>query len=220
MESHRDGLIFFKMKVILVRVILFLILVLCTSTILTFGQDTIRTSFSFNYFKDLSDTFSGGSFLSGEFNVFKSWYGASIGYGHFQSHSSFSYQIFIEEDNQSFDIPFDELAIMQEESISGIIRPIQNNWMQFDIVLGLVFGTSKYSCFKSVSYTYNLNDQVLTSVEKDYQLVKQTHIGYQVGVNLTFYVFRKIGFQLSTRLQDLSNGGTFFFIGSGLSFRL
>jgi hypothetical protein len=193
---------------------------LYTSTLLISGQDTVKCYFSFNYFKDLSDTFDGGTLLSGEFVLSKSWYGVGISYGHFQSHSSFNYQLIIEEDNQSFNIPFDELSIMQTGSISGLITPIEKNRIKFDIILGLALGKSKSSCFKSVSYTYNINDKILTSIEKDYQLIERTHFGYQTGVNVTFYVIKKIGLQLNARIQDLSNGGTFFFVGTGLCFRL
>lgn len=208
------------MKSTLFKITLVFIQVLSTSTLLLNGQDSVKCSFSFNSFKDLSDTFGGGTLLSGEFVLSKSWYGVGISYGHFQSHSNFTYQLIIEEDNQSFSIPFDELSIMQTGSISGLITPIQNDWIQFDIIVGLALGKSKSSCFKSVSYTYNINDKILTSIEKDYQLIERTHFGFQTGVNVTLYVTKKIGLQLNARLQDLSHGGTFFFIGTGLCFRL
>jgi hypothetical protein len=208
------------MKSTLFKFILIFIQALIFSTYLINGQDTVKYSFSFNYFKDLSDTFGGGTLLSGEFVLYKSWYGLGISYGHFQSHSSFTYQLIIEEDNQSFNIPFDELSIMQTGSISGLITPIQKDWIKLDIILGLVLGKSKSSCFKSVSYTYNINDKIITSIDKDYQLIERTHFGYQTGVNVTFYVTKKIGLQLNARLQDLSNGGTFFFVGTGICFRL
>jgi hypothetical protein len=193
---------------------------LCISTLIVKGQDTIKYSFSFNYFKDLSDTFSGGTLLSGEFILFKSWYGAGISYGQFQSHSTTNYQITIEEDNQVLNVPFDEMAIMQTGSILGLITPIQTSWLQFDILFGLVLSKSENLCFKSISYTYDLNEKILTSVEKDYQLIERTHFGYETGIDVTFYVFKKIGLQLNARIQDLSNGGTFFFVGTGLLFRL
>jgi hypothetical protein len=208
------------MKSTLFKITLVFIQVLGTSTFLLNGQDSVKCSFSFNYFKDLSDTFGGGSLLSGEFVLSRSWYGVAVSYGQFQSHTNFTYKLIIEEDNQSFNIPFDELSIMQAGSFSGLITPVQKKWIQFDIILGLVYGKSKSSCFKSLSYTYNINDKILTSVEKDYQLVERTHFGYQTGVNVTFYVFKKIGLQIDARIQDLSNGGTFFFVGIGLSFRL
>ena len=208
------------MRIKLLRFTLLLFQALCLSTFIAKGQDTIQYSFSFNYYKDLSDTFSGGTLLSGEFTLSKSWYGAGISFGHFQSHSTTTYQIVIEEDNKVYDVPFDELAIMQTGSLLGLITPIQVSWLQFDILLGLVLSKSENLCFKSISYTYDLIDKTLTSVEKDYQLVEQKHFGYQTGVNVTFYASKKIGLQLNARIQDLSNGGTFFFVGTGLSFRL
>jgi hypothetical protein len=208
------------MKVILLRFTLLLIIIIVTSGLISKGQDTIKYSFSFNYFKDLSDTFGGGNLLSGEFILSKSWYGAGISYGFFQSHSTTNYQIVIEEDNKIYDIPFDELAFMQTGSLFGFITPIQKSWLKFDILFGLVLGKSDNLCFKSISYTYDLNDKILTSIEKDYQLVERTHFGYQTGVNVAFYAFKKVGFQLNARVQDLSNGGTFFFVGAGLCFRL
>jgi hypothetical protein len=211
---------FKKMERTLFKFILIFILALYTSTLLISGQDTVKCSFSFNYFKDLSDTFSGGTLLAGELTLSKSWYGVGISYGHFQSHSSFTYKLIIEEDNQSFNIPFDELAIMQTGSFSGLITPIKKNRIKCDLILGLVYAKSKNSCFKSISYSYNINDKTLTSVEKDYQLIERTHFGYQTGVNVTYYVIKRIGLQLNARIQDLSKGGTFFFVGSGLCFRL
>lgn len=192
----------------------------CLSTFFLKGQDTLSYSINFNYLKDLSDTFGGGTLISGEFVLSKSWYGADIGYGHFQSHSHVNYEIVIEEDNQSFNIPFDELSIMQTGSLSSLITPIRRQWFQFDVIFGLVYSRSKSSCFKSLSYTYNINDKKLTSVEKDYQLIVQTHFGYQVGANVSFYFVKNAGIQIKARIQDLSNGGTFFFVGGGLCFRL
>lgn len=208
------------MRIKLLKLTFLLFQALCLSTFLVKGQDSIQYSFSFNYYKDLSDTFSGGTLLSGEFALSKSWYGVGISFGHFQSHSTTTYKIVIEEDSQVYDVPFDELAIMQTGSLLGLITPIQKSWLQFDILLGLVLSKSENLCFKSISYTYDLNEKILTSVEKDYQLVEQTHFGYQTGVNVTFYAFKKIGIQLNARIQDLSNGGTFFFVGTGLCFRL
>ena len=72
----------------------------------------------------------------GEFVLSKSWYGADICYGHFQSHSHVNYEILIEENNQSFNIPFDELSIMQTGSLSFELSPIQNEYIQFDIIVG------------------------------------------------------------------------------------
>jgi len=65
-----------------------------------------------------------------------------------------------------------------------------------------------------------LNDKIITSVEKDYQLIERTHFGYQTGIDITFNIFKKVGVQLNARIQDLNNGGTFFFIGTGFFFRL
>lgn len=208
------------MKNKLLKSRLLFIVAFCFSIQVIDGQDTLSHSCSFNYLKDLSDTFGGGTLLSGEFVLSKSWYGASVSFGNFQSHSQITYEIVIEENNQSFKIPFDELSIMQTGSFSGLITPIRNNWFQFDIILGLVYGKSKSSCFKSLTYTYNFNDKILSSIEKDYQLIERTHFGYQVGANGALKILKKFGLQLNARLQDLSNGGTFFFVGGGFYFRL
>jgi len=208
------------MKSTLFKFILIVIQALCLSTLVTNGQDTLRYSWNFNYQKDLSDTFGGGSLFSGDFVLSRTWYGAGISYGNFQSHFHIDYEIVIEEDNQSFKIPFDELSIMQTGSFSGLITPIRHNRFQFDIIFGLVYSKSKSSCFKSLTYTYNYNDKELISVEKDYQLIERTHFGYQAGANVSFYFIKNMGLQLNARLLDLSNGGTFFFVGAGLCFKL
>ena len=208
------------LKTTIMKFYFLFITALISSQLLVKGQDTVSTSFNFCYHKDLSDTFGGGALLSGEFTLSKSWYGVGIGYSHFLSHSSIMYQIIIEEDNQVVNIPFDELAIMQNGSIYGLLTPIQKGRLQFDIVLGGVYGKSKNLCFKSLSYTYNLDEKKFTSIEKDYQLIERNCFGYQAGFNISFNVFKKIGFQLSSRVQDLRNGGTFFFVGGGVCFKL
>lgn len=184
------------------------------------AQDTLRFSFSFNYQEDLSDTFGGGALLSGDFVLFKSWYGVGINYGNFQSHSSISYNIVIDGINQSFSIPIDELSIMKIGSFSGLIAPIRVNRFQFDILAGLVYGRSKNMSFKSLTYTYNYNENKLTAVEKDYQLIECTYFGYQIGINASYYFLKKVGLQIDTRMMDLNNGGSFLFLGGGLCFKI
>jgi hypothetical protein len=185
------------------------------------GADTLDYTVILNYYKDLSDTYGvRGSLFSGEFTLSRSWYGLCLSFGNFQSQSTYKFKFLIEEINETFEIPVEEMAIMQTSSISGFIRPIQQNWIDLDILIGTVYGYAKNSRFKSFDYVYNLEESKITSFSRDYELIKKNHFGYQVGFTISLYPTKKIGFQISSRLQDLSNGGTFFFVGGGLCFRL
>lgn len=201
------------------KLLLFILPVLIASTLSVNSQDTLKYSLSLNYSKDMSDTFGGGSILCSDFLISKTWYGGGLIFGLFQSHKAMNYQISL-EDSQTFDIPFDELATMQIGSVYGIMTPIQKGPFKIDILLGAALGKSKNLCFRSISYTYNTNDKILTSVEKDYYFIDKTHIGYHTGINVSFNFFKGIGVQLTSRLFDLSNGGTFFFVGGGLIFNI
>jgi hypothetical protein len=109
---------------------------------------------------------------------------------------------------------------MQSSAISLMIIPIQKEWLQLDLDFGAALNKATSSQFNNVDYSYNLAKEEFTYLYKDYKLVERTHVGYQVGFNLSFYVFPKIGLQLSSRIQDLNNGGTFFFLGGGLCLKL
>jgi hypothetical protein len=198
----------------------FILLILLNVSFLSKGSDTISYSISLNYYRDLSDTYGGGGLLSGQFSILKSWYGGEVSYGHFQSQPIYVLKIPVEELGTTLDIPFEEISIMQIGAISGFIRPIQKRRITTDILIGVCYGKARYLCFKGVDYSYNLNDNRFTYLLKDYQLVKTNHFGYQVGLNITFSIIKKLGLQLNSRIQDLSNGGTFFFVGGGLCFKL
>lgn len=182
--------------------------------------DTLKYCFSFNYYRDLSDTYDGGGMLLGEFKISKSWFGASLSYGYFQSYSVFKYKIIVEEINKSITIAFDEVSIMKTGSFSLILIPIQTKLITADIALGLATGVAKSSQFHDVNYSYSLTDNKFNYLYKNYELVKKTHFGYQVGLNISFSITKKLALQLNARIQDLSNGGSFFFVGSGLCFSL
>ena len=112
------------------------------------------------------------------------------------------------------------MAIMKIGSLSGFVKPIQNKWIELDLILGITYGKAKNSSFKSFDYIYDIEEKKITFLTRDYQLIVKDHFGYQVGFNLSFYPFRKIGLQISTRIQDLSNGGTFFLVGGGVVFKM
>lgn len=184
------------------------------------GADTLNYHVSFNYYRDLSDTYGAGATLfNGEAAFLKNWYGVGLSYGYYQSQSTHKIKILIEETNESFELPIEEMAIMQTSSVSGFIRPIQKEWIDVDIIVGTVLGKARHSMFKSVEYTYNLAENKITSLVRDYQLIKKHHFGYQVGFTISFFPIKNIGMQINARMQDLSNGGTFFLVGGGLGFR-
>ena len=183
------------------------------------GIDSLKYSFSFNYYRDLSDTYGGGNLLSGEFKYSKSWYGASVSYSHFQSQSTFIFKVLVEEINKTVETPIEEMAIMQMGALSCFLRPIQKKWIDIDILIGFVFGKAQSSIFKSLDYNYSFIENRFTYLYRDYQLIKRNHFGYQAGFDVSIFITKKFGLQLNSRMQHLSNGGSFFFAGSGVCFR-
>lgn len=171
-------------------------------------------------YKDLSDTYGNGNLMSCELNINKSWYGASSNFGFFQGHSTFTYKIIIEEIGKTIEIQFDEISMMQSSAISLSMIPIKKEWIQLDLSFGAALNKATSSQFNNVEYSYSLVEDKFTYLYKDYKLVKRTHFGYQVGLSISFYIKQKIGLQLSSKIQDLNNGGTFFFVGGGLCFKL
>jgi hypothetical protein len=182
--------------------------------------DSIKFDLSLNFYSDLSDTYGGGNMLSGEFGVSKSWYGAKISYGHFESQSSYIFTVPLEESGYILEIPFDEMAIMKIGTMSLSLIPIKKKVFTTEIILGLSLAKARSLCLSGVEYHFDLIENRFTYLIKGYQLVKKTHFGYQAGLNITFFLYKKIGLQLNARLQDLNNGGTFFLIGGGLNFIL
>ena len=207
------------MKINLKRLVLSLILLLVLSPVGR-SMDSLKYSISMNYYKDLSDTYGGGYLYAGEFGLTNSWYGACISFGHFQSHTIFNYSISIEEISKSINIPFDEVTIMKTGSLSAKLIPIQTRLLTTELLFGLSFGSAKNSRFNSVDYSYSLINNKFNYLYKDYKLVKRNHFGYQVGINISLLITKKFGLQVNSRMQDLNNSGTFFFVGGGLCFRL
>ena len=109
---------------------------------------------------------------------------------------------------------------MKTSSISLMIIPIQTKLINTDIVCGLVLSQAKSLQFHDVDYSYSFQDNKFNYLYKNYELIKANHFGYQVGFNISVSVTKKLGLQLNSRIQSLSNGGTFFFVGSGICFKL
>jgi hypothetical protein len=199
--------------------LLIICLFFCQSVFLT-GNDSTKYYISLNYYLDLSDTYGGGQLFSGELTISRSWYGGKVNFGHFQSQYLSLFKVPYEEIGQTLEIFIPEMAIIKIGSISGFIRPVQNKWITADLIFGGVYGRSRCFYLKEIEYEYSIPEQKFIKLLKDYQLVKVNHFGYQVGVDITFSIFKKIGLQFDTRIQDLSNGGTFFFVGGGICFKL
>lgn len=184
------------------------------------GNDSTNYSISLNYYLDLSDTYGGGHLLSTEFSIYRSWYGVKMSFGFFQSQSIFLFQFPYEEVGQLIEIPIPEMTIMKIGAISGFIRPVQKNWITADLIFGPAFGNAHSLYLKEIEYEYSLIENKFTYLNKNYQLVKKNHFGYQVGVDISFYLSKRIGLLVDARVNDLSKGGTFFFVGAGLCFKI
>ena len=209
----------FKTKYGVERALMILLMVVCQS-ILVKGIDSTKYYVSLKYSTDLSDTFGGGDIFSGEIGIVRFWYGVKMEYGHFNSQSVFLFKVPYEELGKTLEITVPEMSIMKTGSFSGFVRPISKKWITGDVLLGAVYSRSKSFYLKSIDYEYNIEQDKFTYVLTDYYLHKANHFGYQVGVDITFWISKRLGCQLNARFQDLSNGGTFIFCGTGLSFNL
>ena len=182
------------MKTYLSKCALFVIIFLSLSANIL-GKVPLKYRSSLNLYRDLSDTYGKGSMLSGEFRIKKFWYGASLeNFGYFQAQSTFIYKINIEDINETFEIQFDEISIMQSSAISLVVIPIQKEWLELDLAFGAALSTATSSQFNNVEYSYDLAQDKFTYLYKDYQVVKSNHFGYQVGFNLSLYPLQKVGF--------------------------
>lgn len=208
-----------KMKIRFLALIFTLFLTNSLFGINLTSRDTLKFCFSFNYDKDLSDTYGGGDIFSGEIGLTKSWYGASISYGHFQSRSTFILRVPVEGLNYMIDIPFDEMALMKMGTLSFRIIPIKNKRFSTELLFGIAYGKAERSCYKSVDFSYSTVENRFTYLLRDYQLIEKEHFGYQAGISLIYFPSKNVGLKLNTRIQDLSHGGTFFLAGCGLCFR-
>ena len=184
------------------------------------GQGSLRLIPSICYNSDLSDTYGGGNMLSGEIEISRGWYGASLGIGFFQSKSTSVLKIPLLDTIGTLNIPFDEISIMHVFSISGVMKPVNNKFVSLSILLGGCYDKSECLTLKGVDYSYDVKAQKFIYLNKDYQLKEDGHFGYQVGISVTFFVRHNIGLELKSQIQDLINRGSFFFVGGGLSFKI
>jgi len=180
------------------------------------NNDTINCKVSLVFCKDLSDTYGGGNLFLGEVKFSKSWYLFNINYGFFQSQSTFIFTVPIEESGYILRIPFDEMAIMRMGTFSFGISPIMKNRFDVELNCGIAYGRAKWSCFKSVEYAFDSNKNEFSYLSKNYQLIESNHFGYQIGLSMSYFPSKRGGIQISARIYDLNNGGTFFFLGGGL----
>lgn len=208
------------MKYILVRISLIFILLLNVPFFKIIAEEPAKYTISMSIYKDLSDTYLGGNFFTGEVEICKKGLGINVGFGFFQSQGNMEYTVNIENLNKSIEIPVKEMGIMKSGSISGFLRPVQKKWLNVDLLLGLAYGKAKNFMIKEIDYSYDLNESKFIYLTKDYQLIKKSHFGYQVGFDISFIHKEKVGLQLKSRIQGLSNQGSFFFIGGGICFRL
>lgn len=180
----------------------------------------LRLVMSSNIYKDLSDTYGGGSQLSASMSISKDWYGSEIALGYYHSQTRSLYEISIEEINKVIEIPIEDMTIMTIGTFSGIITPISSKYIEFDILFGLSVNKSKSIYNSIIDYKYSTIDNKFLYLIKDYTLVIESKIGYQIGLNFSLYPTKRIGFQLNARLHDFCHGGTCFLLGCGLCVKI
>jgi hypothetical protein len=197
----------------------FYILVLCSSEFTINGQDSFKIIPSMSFYQDLSDSYGGGHLLDMEIKIKKTWFGASSSFGQFQSCAKYVLKVPVPEINGTLNIPFDEITIMKIFSISGLIEPVKRDFIQVDMLIGACYNSAQTLQFNGAEYLYDTTKQQFTYLVKDYQLRKDKHFGYQIELSISLFPFKKIGFDLKSRVQDLNNKGSFFFVGGGLCFK-
>lgn len=198
----------------------FFLLIISFKSAFALGNDSTKYYVSLMYSTDLSDTFGGGDVFSGEVALNRTWYGGKIEFGHFHSQSFFVFKVPYEEINMTLEINVPEMAIMKYGSLSGFVRPIDKKWITCDFLLGAVIGKSKSMLLESIDYEYSIDEGSFKYVFTDYYLYEANHFGFQAGVDITFWIKKSIGLQLNARLHDLSNGGSFLLIGTGISLKI
>lgn len=206
------------MRAMSTKLLFTIILCLLYGTI-TDAKEKLKFGSSIILYRDLSDTYGKGNSLTGSISVYKNWYGASIDIGYYQAQSVFIYNVLLEDLNKKFEIQFDEVSNMRCYSLSILFLPVQKEWILIEVPVGIACNRAVNSQFNKVDYSYSLVDDKFNYLYKDYKLVERTHLGYQAGINITFYPLPNIGLQISSKIQDLSNGGTFFLVGAGLKFK-
>jgi len=199
--------------------LLFTIILCLLYVTITDAKEKLKFGSSIILYRDLSDTYGKGNSLTGSISVYKNWYGASIDIGYYQAQSVFIYNVLLEDLNKKFEIQFDEVSNMRCYSLSILFLPVQKEWILIEVPVGIACNRAVNSQFNKVDYSYSLVDDKFNYLYKDYKLVERTHLGYQAGINITFYPLPNIGLQISSKIQDLSNGGTFFLVGAGLKFK-
>lgn len=184
------------------------------------SNDSTQIFISTNYSFDLSDTYSGGELFSGEITVSRSWYGIKAAFGHFQSQYIYVFQVPYPEIERTLLIDIPEMSMMKIATLSGFLRPIEKSWFKADIVFGASIGRAKCFYMKNVDYEYLIAEERFNHLFVDYYLHKVNYFGYHAGLDLSFYLTKKFGIQAISRIHDMSNGGTFFFVGGGMIFKI
>ena len=187
---------------------------------LVMATDSTKLRVSLNYSIDMSDTYGGGSLFSGETAVSFSWFGVKASYGHLNSQYYSTLKVPYEELGYTLEMFIPEIAFMNLGSLSLFIRPVNKKWITTDVVFGASMGRAKSFFMKNIDYEYDIEDEQFNYVYTDYHYVRRSHFGYHAGIDITVYFYKNIGIQLNSRIHDMNNGGSFFFLGSGLCFKL
>lgn len=217
-DNQRDGLKCQKMKDYLLKLTVLLVFFVNQFDSVK-ATDSTKISVSLNYSRDLSDTYGGGNLFSGETSISFSWFGVKGSFGHLNSQYYSLLEVPYSEIGGSLEIYIPEISFMNLGSVSLFLRPVEKKWITMDVVAGASIAQAKSFFIKNVEYEYDLEEERFTYVFTDYHYVRNNHLGYHVGLDITVYLLKNIGIQLSSRIHDM-NHGSFFFIGSGLCFKL
>ena len=207
-----------KMKNPILKLSVFLVIYFSQLEVVA-TPDSSKISVSLNYSIDLSDTYGGGNQFSGEVTIPFSWFGVKGSYGHMNSQYYSLLQVPYEELGGSLEIYIPEISFMNLSSVSFFIRPVDKKWFTTDVIFGASMAQAKSFFIKNIEYEYNLEEEQFSYVFTDYHYVRNSHFGYHAGIDITVYFFKNIGIQLNSRIHDM-NHGSFFFVGTGLSFKL
>ncbi len=183
------------------------------------ATDSTKISVSLNYSRDLSDTYGGGNLFSGETSFLISWFGVKGSFGHLNSQYYSLLEVPYSEIGGSLEIYIPEISFMNLGAVSLFLRPVEKKWITMDVIAGASMARAKSFFIKNIEYEYDLEEEQFTYIFTDYHYVRNNHFGYHAGIDITVYLFKNIGIQLNSRVHDMKNG-SFFFVGTGLCFKL
>lgn len=190
------------------------LLMLNVNLIKSQNNDSLEFHSSFYYSKNLDSNFGGGNSFAGEVGVSKSIYELSLCFDQFQSSSIWYYPI-VESNLQ---IPLEEIATGKLFSLSVKFIPIKSKYFTLGIMAGPTYMNSTSFTIKNFEYSYNLSTQQFEYIKKDYNIINNNGLGYNIGTKASFALTSKFDLIFRAVYINVKNCGQLFLVGAGIQF--